>query len=54
MIKLLISKYKKVSHYGDLTLTENGGYWQFRGKAIKVKLLGLLWVTYSKVYYEIK
>lgn len=51
MIKHLITDYKKITLYGDCHLEENGYWFPFRGQAIRVKILGLFWVTYRM--YEI-
>jgi hypothetical protein len=46
MIKHLITDYKKITLYGDCYLTETGHYFPFRGRCVKVKILGLFWITY--------
>ena len=51
MIKYLITDYKKITLYGDCHLEWNRMFFPFRGRAIKVKILGLFWVTYRS--YEI-
>ena len=51
MIKLFITDYKKVVLYGDRYLEKNGWWSPFRGRAIRVKILGLFWTTYK--YYTV-
>ena len=51
MIKHLITDYKKITLFGDCHLDKNGYWFPFRGRAIRVKILGLFWVTYRM--YEI-
>ena len=47
MIKLLITDIKKVTLWGDRHLTKEGYYQNFRGKLIKIKILGLFWINYK-------
>lgn len=49
MIKLLITDVKKVTLWSEKCLTYEGYYQNFRGKVIKVKILGLFWFNYK--YY---
>lgn len=51
MVKFLITDFKKIALYGDCHLEGNGFWFPFRGQAIRVKILGVFWVTYRK--YEI-
>jgi len=51
MIKYLITDYYKKTLWGDFHMTETGGYFPFRGKSLKVKILGVFWITYTKVEY---
>lgn len=48
MIKLLTTDYKKVNIYGDCHEVEGGYYMPYEGRKIKVKILGLFWITYRK------
>lgn len=52
MIKLFITDYKKISLYGDAdAIDETTIQYRFRGKSIRVKILGMFWTTYK--YYTI-
>lgn len=51
MIKYLITDFKKITLYGDCILERDGYSFMFRGKAIRVKILGLFWITYKT--YEV-
>lgn len=51
MIKLFITDFKKITLYGDCHLEEWGHYFPFRGRAIKIKILGIFWMTYR--YYTV-
>lgn len=47
MIKLTITDFKKIPLYGDCELISDTRYrYAFRGKCIKIKILGLFWVNY--------
>jgi hypothetical protein len=53
MKKLLITDFKKVSLYGDCSVeSEFQMLFTLVGKCIKIKILGLFWVTYKS--YVIK
>lgn len=46
---MLVTDFKKITLYGDCYIkAENFYSYKFRGRAIKVKILGLFWVTYKK------
>lgn len=52
MIKTLITDIKKERLYGDCHLEKDGYYFPLIGGRIRVKLLGLFWITYKKFYYK--
>lgn len=52
MIKTLITDIKKERLYGDCHLEKDGYYFPLIGGRIRVKLLGLFWITYKKFYYD--
>lgn len=53
MIKLFITDFKKIVLYGDgCAINKTTIEYPFRGRAIRVKILGLFWITYK--YYTIK
>ncbi len=65
MIKYLITDYKKYNIWGDLYLTDCKKYdiwgdlyldfsrWQpLIGKALKVKILYMFWITYKDFIYD--
>lgn len=45
MLKLFITDFKKITLYGDCHLEKDGYWFPFRGRAIRVKILGLFWIT---------
>lgn len=45
-MKYLITDYKKIVLYGDTHIESDGWFRPFRGRAIRVKILGIFWVTY--------
>jgi hypothetical protein len=51
MLKCLITDYKKIKLYGDCHVHEKGFTYYFRGRMIRVKILGLFWIKYKG--YEI-
>jgi len=52
MIKLIITDFRKITLYGDCMLESWGHSYEYRGKLIEVKILGLFWVTYK--YFTIR
>lgn len=53
LLKLLITDFKKINLYGDgCAINETTIEYPFRGRAIKVKILGMFWITYK--YYTIR
>lgn len=51
MIRFLITDFKKINLYGDLELiSATRSRCKFRGKLLKVKILGLFWITYKSYY----
>ena len=51
MMKLIITDFKKISLYGDCEIISDAHYrYAFRGKCIKIKILGLFWITYKSYY----
>jgi hypothetical protein len=52
MIKYLITDFKKIVLFGDgKAFDEYTIQYPFRGRAIRVQILGLFWMTYR--YYTI-
>ena len=47
-MKLLITDYKKQYLYGDCHLEKDGYWFPWIGTRIRVKILGLFWVTYKE------
>ena len=50
-MKILITDFKKEYFYGDCHLEEWGHYFPLIGARIKVKLFGIIWVTYKQFIY---
>ena len=51
ILKIFITDFKKRTLYGDCHAWEKDSwFYPFRGKSIKVKILGIFWITYK--YYE--
>jgi hypothetical protein len=51
MIKYLITDYKKYNLWGDIHLDIHT--WQpLIGKAVKVKIMWMFWVTYKEFIYD--
>lgn len=51
MIKLFITDYRKITFWGDCHAYEDGMYFPFEGKKLKVQLLWLFWITYRTYRY---
>lgn len=51
-VKWFITNYKKQYLYGDCHLEEWGHYYPLIGIRIRVKLFGVLWVTYKEFKKE--
>jgi hypothetical protein len=50
--KILITDYKKITLYGDMCAIEDGWISEYDGRCIRVKILGLFWMTYS--YFRLR
>jgi len=47
ILKLIITDYKKITHYGDMEMEGDCFIRHYNGKAIFVKLFGLFWIEYK-------
>ena len=52
IIKYLITDCKKIILYGDCMLHKWGYSYDYRGKMIKVKILGIFWFNYGYFLYK--
>ena len=48
MLKFIITDFKKEYLYGDCHLEEYGYYFPLIGSRIKVKILGIFWITFKE------
>ena len=53
-MKRFITNYKKEYLYGDCHLEKWGHYFPLIGVRIKIKLMGLIWITYKEIRYNQK
>ena len=54
LLKPFIASFKVVNLYGDKMLIDDGFIIPFRGKALRVKILGLFYFTYYEYNVKIK
>jgi len=48
MLKLIMTDFKKEYLYGDCHLEKDSHYFPLIGSRIKIKLLGIFWITFNQ------